>query len=177
MKSHQERANALVHQANISREKGRIDEAIRTYREAIALVPAYASFHLVIADMLFEAKRYPEAADAYRETIQAVPNHAQAWVGLGQCSLLTDHHDEAGEAFRHALAADQANPEANYYLALLLGMRGEFKEAESLLLTALTLRPAWETQARREASLKPVFENSRRLSRLGTDKKWWEVWK
>lgn len=177
MKSHQERANTLIHQANAFRENGRIEDAIRTYREAIALVPAYGSFRLVIADMLFKANRYPEAADAFRETILSVPDHAQAWVGLGQCLLLLDHHEEALDAFQNALAADPDGPEANYYLAVLLGMRGEFKEAETLLFKALTLRPSWEPQARREASLKPLFDNSRRLTRIGQEKKWWEVWK
>ena len=177
MKSHQERASALIHQAGAYRANGRIEDAIRTYREAIALVPAYSSFILSIAEMLFEAKRYTEAAGAYREMLQTAPDHARAWAGLGQCLLLQDNHDEAIDAFRSALAADQGSPEANYYLALLLGMRGDFKEAETRLFDALKQRPAWETQARREASLKPVFDNSRRLSRLNQDKKWWEVWK
>ena len=177
MKTHQDRANNLILQANAARENGMLDDAIQAYREAMKLVPAYTSFNLLIGDMLLGEKRYREAADAYRQTVLEIPEHDQAWVGLGQCRLLLEEHDEAIEAFRSGLAANKVNPDAHYYLALLLSMREETKEAETHLLSALQLRPAWEEQARQEASLNAVFENSRRLANLRREKKWWEVWK
>lgn len=177
MKTHQERANALVQQANHARENGRLDEAIRAYREAIALVPAYGTFNLHIAEMLLEANRLQEAADAYRQVAYADPELETAWVGLGKCLLVLENHEDALEAFQSALDTHSNNADANYYSAILLGMDGEFKEAANRLLKALNQRPGWEAQARREAALKPVFEHSRRLSAFGQAKKWWEVWK
>ncbi len=177
MKSYQDRANTFILQANAAKENGQLNEAIRAYKEAMALVPAYKTFNLVIADMLLGARRYSEAADAYLEALGGAPDHEPAWIGLGKCQLLLDDHEQATESFRAALKLNSTNPDASYYLALLSGMRGELKEAETLLLKALKQRPGWEEQARREASLKPVFENSRRLANLGRDKRWWEIWK
>lgn len=177
MKTHQDRANNLILKANAAKENGMLDDAIRSYREAMKLVPAYSTFNVVIGDMLQAENRHRDAADAYLRTVLDTPDHDQAWVGLGQCRLLLDEHEEAIEAFRSALAANPSNPDAHYYLALLLSIIDDIKGAETHLLSALKQRPAWEDQARQEASLKPVFENSRRLANLNREKKWWEVWK
>lgn len=177
MKTYQERANAWIEEGNTAREEGRRDAAIHAYREAIELVPAYGTLHMAIAALLLDAGRPAEAADAFRSAAAFAPEHVDAWTGLGKCELMRDHHEEALAAFETAREVDPQNPDACYYSALLLGMRGEIKEAEKRLYTALMQRPAWETQARREASLKPVFESSRRLTALGRPKKWWEFWK
>jgi tetratricopeptide (TPR) repeat protein len=177
MSSHQDRANTLIRQANEARENGQIDEAIRSYKDAIALVPAYSSFNLIIADMLLEMRRYGEAIETYKQTLADHPDHEQAWVGLGKCLLLLEDHEAATTTFQSALDANKNNAEASYYMALLLGLQGNFKDAESLLYIALKHNPGWEAQARKEASLKPVFESSRRLNNIAREKKWWEVWK
>ena len=174
MKSYQDRAAAFIQQGDVARERGRTDEAIRAYREAIDLVPAYGTLHLTIADLLLQTGRFFEAAAAYQDAAGYSPENDRAWTGLGLCRLRLENHADALDAFRSALAANPQNPEANYYCALLLGMQGELKEAEDKLLQALRQRPDWEVQARREASLKPVFDSSKRFESLGRPRKWWE---
>jgi hypothetical protein len=50
MKTNQHRAHALITQADELRERGKFDEAIAAYREAIRLVPGFASLNLVVGD-------------------------------------------------------------------------------------------------------------------------------
>lgn len=174
MKTFQERANQLVQQGNAARSRGQVEAAVQAYREAIALVPAYASLNLVIGDMQAEAQRYPEAADAYRSVVAYHPDHDEAWTGLGRCLLLLDELDQAAAAFEAALAANPANVEANYYGALLAARAGDPRTAEERLVLALTQRRDWETRARAEPLLAPLFESSRKLASLGRTKRWWE---
>lgn len=177
MKSFQERANQLVQQGNTAKSQGQVDAAIRAYQEAIDLVPAYASLYLVIGDMQLARQRHAEAAEAYERVVEFHPEHDQAWASLGQCRLLLDDLDRAGEAFESALGADPANVEANYYSAILAARDGDERTAADRLHLALTHRPAWETQARADALLGPLFERSRKLASLGREKRWWEIWK
>jgi tetratricopeptide (TPR) repeat protein len=177
MKSFQERANQLIQQGNTAHAQGQTEAAIRAYKEAIELVPAYSSLHLVIGDMRFGERRYAEAADSFEQVVAFDPQHDQAWASLGQCRLMIDDLEGAGEAFESALAAQSDNVEANYYGAILAARAGDDRTAAERLHRALTQRPAWESQAREETLLIPLFESSRKLSQLGKEKRWWEIWK
>ena len=177
MKSFQERANTLVQEANTAKNQGRTHEAIKAYREAIELVPAYASLNLVVGDMLFENGDYEEAAAAFQAVVAFDQDHDQAWASLGQCQLLSEELEAARDSFAAALQANPDNVEANYYDALLEARRGETRSAADKLYRALRLRPSWTDQARAEPLLAPLFESSRKLAGLGREKKWWEVWK
>lgn len=177
MKTFQERANELIQKGNSAHAQGQTETAIQAYREAIELVPAYASLHLVIGDLRFDEGRYDEAADSFEALVAFDPDHDQAWASLGQCRLMRDDLDGAGEAFDAALAARSDNVEANYYGAILAARAGDQRSAANRLFLALTQRPAWEARAREEPLLEPLFETSRKLARLGREKRWWEIWK
>ncbi|HUF37360.1 MAG TPA: tetratricopeptide repeat protein [Anaerolineales bacterium] len=177
LKSFQERANLLVQQGNAARANGQTDAAFRAYREAIELVPAYASLHLVIGEMHFEAQRYAEAAEAFEAVVAYDSGHDRAWASLGQCRLLLDDLEGAATAFDTALAAQHENIEANYYGAMLAAKAGDTRTAADRLHRALLLRPAWQPQAREDPLLGPLFESSRKLAGLGREKRWWELWR
>jgi tetratricopeptide (TPR) repeat protein len=177
VKTFQERANEFVQKGNAARSRGQVDAAIRAYREAIELVPAYASLNLVVGDMRFETGGYGEAAEAYQQVVAFDPGHDQAWAGLGQSFLLLDDFERAADAFESALAANPSNVEANYYGSLLAARAGDPRSAADRLYLALSQRPLWEARAREEPLLAPLFETSRRLANLGRTKRWWEIWK
>jgi tetratricopeptide (TPR) repeat protein len=177
MKTQQEKANELIARGNDQRESGKLDLAIEAYQEAIRLVPAYGSLNLVLGDMLFERQRYEQAADAYQATLEHLPSHDQAWTGLGQCQLLLEAPEAALESFQHALEANPRNGEASYYAAMLYVLNGDRKKAASHLTTALQEKPTWEENARQDALLKDLFDESRSLSNFSAGKRWWQFWK
>ena len=71
MDQDQDAANALVAEANQALADGWTDRAIAAYRAAIGRFPAYASYHLVIGDLLAGEGRLVEAIDAYQATVEA----------------------------------------------------------------------------------------------------------
>ncbi|GAB4580426.1 MAG: hypothetical protein Fur0022_31670 [Anaerolineales bacterium] len=170
MKTNQARAHTLITQADDLRQRGKLDEAIAAYREAIRLVPAFGTLNLMIGEMLFTLQRPAEAAEAYHALLALAPNHEQAWERLGECQLLLGQLEEAFVSFEKALAFAPQNVEANYYLALLYARRGETQKATACLRQALRLRPQWETQARNDKHLGPLVGDA-------LAKKPWTFWK
>ncbi|HNB54866.1 MAG TPA: tetratricopeptide repeat protein [Anaerolineales bacterium] len=171
MKTNQARAHALITQADDLRQRGKLDDAIVAYREAIRLVPAFGTLNLVIGDMLFQRQRPAEAAEAFQTVLELMPNHDQAWSRLGQCQLLLGQPEAAFGAFEKALAISSNDVEANYYLAILYMRRGEQKKSIPHLRQALRLRPEWETQARKDKFLSPLVDEAL------PSKKGWAFWK
>lgn len=171
MKTNQSRAHALITQADELRQRGKLDEAIAAYREAIRLVPAFGTLNLVIGDMLLQCQRPAEAAEAFQMLLDLAPNQEQGWSRLGKCQLLLGQPDEAAVSFEKALAAQPNDVDANYYLAILYARRGAQKKAVPCLRRALELRPQWEAQARQDKYLSPWVDEALPA------KKGWAFWK
>lgn len=171
MKTNQARAHTLITQADDLRQRGKIDEAIAAYREAIRLVPAFGTLNLVVGDLLFQRQRPAEAAEAYQAVLDITPEHEQAWSSLGQCQLLLSQREEAMISLQKAYALNPKEVEANYYLAMLYAHRGEQKKAREHLRRALQLRPAWEAQAREDRLLRGMVDA------VISKKKGWMFWK
>jgi protein O-GlcNAc transferase len=171
MKTNQSRAHALITQADDLHQRGKLDEAITTYREAIRLVPAFGTLNLVIGDMLFKLQRPAEAAETYRAVLDIVPEHDQAWSRLGKCQLSLGQYSDALTSLEKALMHNTNDVEANYYLAMLYARQNEPKKAVGCLHRALHLRPQWEDQARNDKILSPLVDEAVLV------KKSWQFWK
>jgi len=171
MKTNQSRAHTLITQADDLRERGKLDEAIATYREVIRLVPAFGTLNLVVGDMLFKLQRPAEAADAYRTVLDIVPEHDQAWSSLGQCQLMLGQYADALVSLEKAVQLNANDVEANYYLAMLYARQNETKKAVGCLRQALQLRPQWESQARNDKILVALVDDALSV------KKSWQFWK
>ena len=176
MKNHQQRANALIAKGTQLRNEGRLREAIEAYRKAVALVPAYGSFHFVIGDMLLQLERHQEAAEAYRAAVEFMPDHDQAWSRLGQCQLLLGAFEQARLSLEHALALNPQDGKAHYYLAMLDAKTEDHKSALAHLKTALKLLPHWETPAQQDPLLKRYFEDPAYRAKL-RGKIRWRFWR
>lgn len=169
MKTNQARAHALITQADDLRQRGKLDEAITLYRDAIRLVPAFGTLHLIVGDMLFQLQRPAEAADAYRALLDLAPEQ-DAWSRLGQAQLLLGQHADALVSLEQAVQINANDVEANYYLAILYARQNDPKKAVKHLHQALHLRPQWETQARNDKILSPLVDTA-------LHKKSWLFWK
>ncbi len=169
MKTNQARAHALITQADDLRQRGKFDDAIGLYREAIRLVPAFGTLNLVVGDLLFKLQRPAEAADAYRALLELAPDPA-AWSRLGQCQLLLGQTADALGSLEQAVQLNANDVEANYYLAILTMRQNQQKKAVEYLHKALHLRPQWETQARNDKILSPLVDTA-------LHKKGWQFWK
>jgi len=64
-------------------ELGRLDEALASYNQAIALKPDYTEAHYNLGVTLQELGRLDEALASYRQAIALKPDYAEAYVNLG----------------------------------------------------------------------------------------------
>ena len=168
----QERANTLVAQGNDYREKGDLENAVKSYQQAIALVPAYESLNLVVGDMLFEYKNYAAAAEAYQAVVAAFPEHDQAWAGLGQCLMILSDHNGAAAALDNAVKQNPTDALSWFYSAMVHTLLEDTTRAKACLKEALRLQPGWEDRARNEDLFQPYFEDG-----WSPTKKRWQFWK
>lgn len=128
----------LIAEATRAREAGQIDEAVESYRRAVAARPKWGEGWWYLATLLYDRDRYQEAAAAFRETTRLQPKVGATWVMLGLCEFQLELYDEA---LRHLRQGRQAgigdNKElirvARFHEALLLIRRGEFEAAQQSL--------------------------------------------
>ena len=128
----------LSAQAAAARDTGRTEEAIRDYQDALKLRPNWGEGWWYLGTANYDASHYADAVPAFEHLLKINPNLGPGWGFLGLCEFEVQHYDDA---FHHLERAHHLgfaeDPEitvvANYHLALLLNLRGEFENAETLL--------------------------------------------
>lgn len=150
---HFRRGNYLL--ATRSREA----EAVREYREAARLDPAFAdavareAYALaLLRNRIEEGVGASAAADSLvrdglthaEDALRLDPNCSDGWMALGYLRALADPHTMAGaeEAFQRAVALDPANAEAWHQYGQILYWLGDDSAAVRALERALSLEPA-----------------------------------
>ncbi|MDB4444103.1 tetratricopeptide repeat protein [bacterium] len=121
--------------------QGRIEEAIKQYREAIRIEPAHEKANNNLGNALVRLGRKDEAVDNFNKALRKNPDYADAHNNLA--NVLGDL-GRPKEAMRHYSEVLRINPdhaEARYNLGnFLLGL-GRFNEAVSHFSDALRIRP------------------------------------
>jgi tetratricopeptide (TPR) repeat protein len=130
--------DALSGQATAAREAGQPDAAIRAYRAALALRPAWDEGWWFLGTILYDTDHFDEAIPALRHVVENHPDAGPAFAFLGLSEFETgDYHGAYSDlqSARQLGFADDPDVEkvALYHLALLLNLHGEFEQASDLL--------------------------------------------
>jgi TolB-like protein/DNA-binding winged helix-turn-helix (wHTH) protein/Tfp pilus assembly protein PilF len=88
-------AEVLRCRAHLARVLGRVDEAIELYKQAIALDPLKANFHLALGYELYIGDRYEEARDALQRAQDLNPQLSSLHLTRGLILLAEGHLQEA----------------------------------------------------------------------------------
>jgi TolB-like protein/DNA-binding winged helix-turn-helix (wHTH) protein/Flp pilus assembly protein TadD len=88
-------AEVLRCRAHLARVLGRVDEAIELYKQAIALDPLKANFHLALGYELYIGGRYEEARDALQRAQDLNPQLSSLHLTRGLILLAEGHLQEA----------------------------------------------------------------------------------
>jgi TolB-like protein/DNA-binding winged helix-turn-helix (wHTH) protein/Flp pilus assembly protein TadD len=88
-------AEVLRDRAHLARVLGRVDEAIELYKQAIALDPLQANFHLALGYELYIGGRYEEARGALQRAQDLNPQLSSLRLARGQILLSEGHLQEA----------------------------------------------------------------------------------
>ncbi len=129
----------LAARAAAARDKGQLEEALRTYREALAAQPEWDEGRWYVASLLYELDRYTEAKDAFSEVLRRAPAHAGALGLKGLCEFELREYDVALTDLLQARKMGVARSQGiatvvRYHAAILLTRAGEFEVANQMLV-------------------------------------------
>ncbi len=103
--------------------KGRVEQAVKEYGEAIRAFPTLAAAHNNLGSAHFAAARFEEAAAAFRRAAEIEPNYGQAYFNLALAQLKLGREREADAALQAAVRAYYTAGDEHF-------KAGRLKEAE-----------------------------------------------
>lgn len=131
---------SLARSAAAAREAGRTDQAIRDYRNALAIHPDWAEGWWYLGVLLYDSDRYRDAVPAFQRLLQLTPKHGPAWSFLGLCEYESKDYASALTNLENGQKLGSGeDPEmvrvSAYHLGLLLIRNGEFERGSTILLS------------------------------------------
>ena len=121
---------AYVNLGNVLKNKGELNEAIATYRQAIALDPDYREAHSALCVALMAQGKIEEAIAVCRNAIALRPDNPDNYLNLGLALYAQRNFDEAIVAFRTAIV--HAHNYAAAYLSLGNALRETHRYDEAI---------------------------------------------
>ena len=124
----------LMSVAKTAQEDGHYDDAIRAYRQVVALSkqsPRNAALAYFNAGTIYlQFKKYDDAANAFQKSILLEPNSAEANNNLGEALASLKKYPQAVTAFQRAIALDHNLLIAQFNMGLTYSQMGQLKYAE-----------------------------------------------
>jgi tetratricopeptide (TPR) repeat protein len=123
--------------------KGRINEAIEHYGEALRINPGFVMARLNMGVALLKQGKADKAAACFEGVLRAQPNNIVALNDLG--ILLRDQGkiDEAVKNFEKIIQVDSRYYLAYYNIAIAEARQGEYNQAIKHLQAGLRIKPNW----------------------------------
>jgi type IV pilus assembly protein PilF len=119
--------------------KGRIQEAIEHFKQAIAIWPEYHAARNDLGVQYLKLKRFDEAIEQFRKVIEADPKYFNSRLNLGLVLIEQRKYAEAIEQLAQAVSIDSARPAAHLWLGVALLEAGALQAAERELTRALIM--------------------------------------
>ena len=120
-----------------------MDEAIASYRRAIACRPDYADAHNNLGNALKSQGKLDEAIVSYTAAIKINPASAEMYVNLGIALHKQRRFDEAIAAYRSGMLAGPDSPELHFTLGNALQELGNLDDAVASYRNAIRLKPGY----------------------------------
>ena len=122
-------------------EQGRYEEALDSYRVAVAHRPNYAKVHSNLGMVLNKLERFGEAETHVRRAIALDPKTKIRYQRLGNALYGQGRYAEAADAYRVSAEHRPDYAQAHSGLGAALNELGRFEEAETHLRRAIALNP------------------------------------
>lgn len=119
-------------------DEGKDERALAEFGEAVRAYPNYYAARVELGRMLRELKRFAEAEEALRPLLEIAPKHPEVWLRHAVVLLDLARRDEAAGELKQAIALDETDWAAHYYLGWAL-METDTDKAEPHLARALEL--------------------------------------
>lgn len=128
-------------QAVAQHQAGRIDEAIRLYRQVVRASPGHAAAHNLLGIACHQRGDTAQAVESMRRALALKPDLPGASYNLGTMLQALRRYDEAIEQYRKALALDPGDAEAHNNLGSALNAVDRHADAAAHFEKAAALRP------------------------------------
>jgi tetratricopeptide (TPR) repeat protein len=120
---------------------GKLDEAVASFREALALNPRAASTHKNLAVALREQGKLSDAVVHYAEAARLEPESAAAHYDLGRALFDAGRHEDAVASLQAAIRLNAELWQAHHDLGRCLAKLGKKKEAIAAYEEAIQIKP------------------------------------
>ncbi|MCD6288593.1 MAG: tetratricopeptide repeat protein [Candidatus Hydrogenedentes bacterium] len=121
--------------------KGEMDEAVKSFREAIRLEPSMAPAYHQLGKVFLKMGRFKEAVETLREAINRRPQQTSVQVDLGFAYLGAGEIELAQDAFISALAISENNVRALNGLSAIFFRQEQWDRLRAHADAALALSP------------------------------------
>ena len=135
------RGDAALERANALRQSGRLEEAVSTYREALAARPDLVPAHNNLANVLADRGDIEDAVFHYRQALALRPNAAEIHFNLGNALVRRGNADEAAAHYIQAVGLRPDFADAQYGLAIAFARNGHLENAIKACQRAVLLKP------------------------------------
>ena len=136
-----EKARALLEEGRRRADEGKWDEALRAYRDALAIDPRYGDAYIDMGDAYMSSGRYKEAFAAYQQAIGVAPRSPDAHYSLGAAYNDMANYGDAFRPFVQAIRLDPGFAEAHYGIGYAYLRLENFRDALVYLRQAVRLKP------------------------------------
>src|SRR3974377_911784 len=128
----------LASRADEARDAGRLDEAQRLYRRALALNPKWTEGWWSLGTLYYDSDRYAEAEMAFEKVVALDPKQGTARAMLGLCEFEVGQFDRALRDIEASktlgvLEDEQLRNVVTYHESVLLQRAGRFEAAKEAL--------------------------------------------
>lgn len=120
---------------------GRLEDAERAYRNAIALDAKFEDAWFNLGKLLLHSGRIPEAAEVLEQITRLNPADGQAWRILGDTYQQFGQLIEAREAYERASASSPRDPDIAALVADCLERENRVDDARRMVEIALAVQP------------------------------------
>jgi Flp pilus assembly protein TadD len=124
-------------------QRGRYNEAISQFQQALQIKPGYAEAYNNLGIALSQKGRVDEAITRFQKALQIKPDYAEAHNNLGNALRQKGKVDEAITQFQKALQIKPDYAEAHNNLGVVFFGQGRMDEAISQYQKALQINPAF----------------------------------
>jgi len=155
-----QKARPCLNLASALASRGRVDEAIPHYEEALRRRPGYEHAHIGLGSALVRKGRLDEALSHYLEALRIRPEHAMVHYGLGVVYSRRGDFDEAIVHYGKAVQIRPDHVKALNGLGVALAKQGRLDEAISYYRKALRVDPEHEKARRNLRNILMMSERS-----------------
>jgi tetratricopeptide (TPR) repeat protein len=116
--------NPAYIEAQALRDKGRIEDSIVKFKQAIAADPRHVAARTALGELLLKIRRDDDAIDALRAAVDKSPTFPLAWYDLAFAYRARGRMAEAVDAYEHYIKLRPADPDPYYGLGRALQQLG-----------------------------------------------------